>query len=41
VQYALKDRDGYTAKARATFAGIGYKLESIHELPDSFTAINR
>jgi len=41
VPYALKDRDGYAAKARHTFGEIGYELESIHELPDSLTAINR
>lgn len=31
VPYALADRDGYTAKARARFAQMGYDLRSLHE----------
>jgi len=34
VPYALKDRNEYAAKARRTFAEMGYELESIHESPD-------
>ncbi len=41
VPYALKDHNGYTTKARDAFGKIGYELESIHELPDSLTAIHQ
>jgi len=40
VPYALKDHDGYTARARDAFGEIGYDLESIHELPDPLSAVN-
>jgi dipeptidase E len=40
VPYALKDRDGYAARARSAFAQMGYELESIHEAPDALTAVN-
>ena len=40
VPYALKDRDGYAARARSAFAQMGYELESIHETPDALTAVN-
>jgi dipeptidase E len=33
VPYALFDRDAYAAKARARFAGLGYKLHSVHDAP--------
>jgi len=39
VPYALKDRDGYTAKAREAFGELGYELESIHESRDSLAAV--
>ena len=31
IPYALKDRDGYAAKARAAFEEIGFGLDSLHE----------
>lgn len=31
IPYALHDRAGYAAKARATFASMGYDLDSLHE----------
>ncbi|CAK0847182.1 unnamed protein product [Prorocentrum cordatum] len=31
VPYALKDRDGYAAKAREAFERMGYQLRSLHE----------
>jgi dipeptidase E len=31
IPYALKDRDGYAAKARAAFEKIGYAVDSVHE----------
>lgn len=34
VPYALADRDGYAAKARARFEDFGLALDSIHELRD-------
>ncbi|HJY86161.1 MAG TPA: dipeptidase PepE [Candidatus Acidoferrales bacterium] len=33
VPYALFGRDAYAAKARARFAGLGYKLHSVHDAP--------
>jgi dipeptidase E len=41
VPYALKDHDGYTARARDAFREMGYELESIHERPDSLTAVHQ
>src|SRR5215475_7526283 len=32
--YALYDRDGYAAKAKARFAIMGYSLESVHHAAD-------
>lgn len=34
VPYALADRDGYAAKARARLAGFGLELDSIHQARD-------
>jgi dipeptidase E len=33
VPYALFDRDGYAAKARARFEAMGYGLDSVHDAP--------
>jgi dipeptidase E len=41
IPYALKDQDAYAAKARETFAEIGFRLESIHEASDPRRAIER
>jgi dipeptidase E len=39
VPYALKDRDGYAAKARRAFGEMGYEVESLHESPDPVAAV--
>jgi dipeptidase E len=39
VPYALRDRDGYAAQARARFAAMGYELDSIHDVPDAQAAV--
>jgi dipeptidase E len=41
IPYALKDRAGYAAKARATFASIGYDLDSLHEASSPKDAVER
>ncbi len=39
VPYALADRDGYTAKVRERFAGLGIEVRGVHESPDPRGAI--
>jgi dipeptidase E len=39
VPYALKDRDGYAARARAAFEELGYGLVSLHEASDPRRAV--
>jgi dipeptidase E len=39
VPYALRDRDGYAAKAREAFAEMGFGLDSIHEAADPARAL--
>lgn len=39
VPFALKDQDGYAARARSTFAEIGYALDSLHETADPARAL--
>jgi dipeptidase E len=39
VPYALHDRDGYAAQARARFGALGYRLDSIHEAADPRAAV--
>ncbi len=39
IPYALKDADGYAAKARAAFEEMGYGLVSLHEASDPRRAI--
>ena len=39
IPYALADRDGYAAKARAAFSEIGYGLDSLHEAQDPERAV--
>lgn len=39
VPYALRDRDGYAAQARARFTAMGYELDSIHDAPDARAAV--
>lgn len=39
VPFALFDRDGYASKTRTRFHAMGYKLDSIHEVPDRPQAV--
>jgi dipeptidase E len=39
VPFAIADRDGYAASARARFAAMGYGLESLHEAADKQQAV--
>jgi dipeptidase E len=39
VPFALKDHEGYAARARATFESLGFRLDSLHEAPDPKRAI--
>jgi len=39
VPYALADRDGYAAKVRERFAGLGVEVLSVHEAPDPRAAV--
>jgi len=39
VPYALADRDGYAAKVRERFAGLGVEVLSVHQAPDPRAAI--
>lgn len=41
IPYALADRDGYAAKARARFHALGVTLDSIHQAPDPRLAVER
>ncbi|MCC6130695.1 MAG: dipeptidase PepE [Acidobacteria bacterium] len=39
VPYALKDHDGYAARARSAFESIGVELSSIHQASDPVAAV--
>jgi dipeptidase E len=39
IPYALQDRDGYAAKARAAFEEMGFSLDSLHEAADPVRAV--
>jgi dipeptidase E len=41
IPYALKDRDGYAARARAAFDEMGYGLVSLHEASDPRRAVEQ
>jgi len=41
IPYALQDRAGYAAKARAAFEEMGYRLDSLHEAFDTRRAVQR
>jgi dipeptidase E len=41
IPHALRDRDGYAAKARAAFEEMGYGLDSLHEAFEPRRAIER
>jgi dipeptidase E len=39
IPHALKDHDGYAAKARAAFAEAGFGLDSLHQAKDARRAV--
>jgi len=39
VPFAIKDQEGYAARARSTFGEIGYALDSLHETADPARAL--
>jgi dipeptidase E len=39
IPHALKDRDGYAAKAREAFEEMGFELDSLHEAADPVRAV--
>jgi dipeptidase E len=39
IPFALHDREGYAAQARARFAALGYQLDSLHEAEDPRAAV--
>ena len=39
VPFALRDQDGYAAKARARFARMGFEVDSLHDATDHVQAI--
>lgn len=39
VPYALADRDGYAAKVKERFSGLGIEVLSVHQAPDPRAAI--
>ena len=39
VPYALRDLDGYTARARERYGRMGYELTSVHEVDDPVAAV--
>jgi dipeptidase E len=41
IPYALRDHDGYAAKARPAFEEMGYGLDSLHEAFDPRRAVER
>ena len=41
VPFALHDRDAYAAQARQRFEAMGYELDSIHQAPDPFRAVDQ
>jgi dipeptidase E len=41
IPYALKDRDGYAAKARDAFGELGFSLDSLHEADDPRRAVEQ
>ena len=40
LPYALYDRDAYSSMARERFKAMGYKLDSIHSIPDARQAVD-
>jgi dipeptidase E len=40
IPHALKDRDGYTAKAREAFGEMGFVVDSLHEAADPLRAVD-
>lgn len=41
VPFAIADRDGYAARARQSFATMGYGLDSIHDATDKKAAVEQ
>merc|ERR1712025_1320253 len=41
VPYALRDQDGYTAKARSVFESWGFRLSSVHEAENPVLAASK
>jgi len=41
IPYALRDRDGYAARAREAFGEMGFQLDSIHQAADPRRALQR
>jgi dipeptidase E len=41
IPYALKDLEGYAAKARSAFAGIECEVDSIHEAASPLAAVDK
>ncbi len=41
VPFALADHEGYAARARQSFAAMGYDLDSIHEASDKQQAVHQ
>jgi dipeptidase E len=41
IPHALKDRDGYAAKARIAFEEMGFGLDSLHEASDPGRAVEK
>merc|ERR1711936_41084 len=41
VPYALRDQDGYTAKARSVFESWGFRLSSVHEAENPALAASK
>ena len=41
LPYALKDHQAYTARVRAVFESIGFRLDSLHEAPSPADALER
>ncbi len=40
VPYALFDRDSYAVRVRERFAALGFRLDSVHQLPDAAKGVD-
>jgi len=41
VPFALHDQDAYAAQARSRFKAMGFELDSVHEVKDGKSAVNK